>query len=557
MKNLLGVLVLGSVLVIGCGVGQEASEGPGLEAAQSALTVEQCEFFHPDESKITICHETSSTKNPWVIIRINKMGCGGHESHAGDYFDTTEACAADPKKCCQEKGCYPELAPYDGTVECCAPMVPYADVEGLLRCTNPCDFLDWDDGVACTDDVCDRETGLVSHIPNNANCDNGLWCDGAELCDAVAGCVDGSEPCVPDAIDCTVDGCDEAADACTVVANNAACDDGVFCNGEEVCDLAEGCVDGDIPDCSDGIDCTIDSCDAGLDECQSVAPAGYVFNSATGTCDDINECLAVPNPCYQVPPAGTTPTQLTCVNSPGSFSCACVLPDATSSSDKGFDCLGHEWLEYWMGGSDVVYGYDFDDTIIGQAGGDKIYGGTGNDYIIGGQNDDQLFGEEGDDTIIGGDYATQSSGGADTIYGGDGNDWIFANSGGTSRLYGGPGADTFVPATIVVKSNKIVLFQSDFTVGQDRLGSVAGVACNLETNKGSSINGWFRYGDCKSYSECGNTRGCVYYYQTRPPFQPQHENFFTVTYCGGDDNAFMRDVVPTCVQVSAPPVPPV
>ncbi|HJL30470.1 MAG TPA: hypothetical protein RMI62_15440, partial [Polyangiaceae bacterium LLY-WYZ-15_(1-7)] len=46
------------------------------------------------------------------------------------------------------------------------------------------------------------------------------------------------------------------------------CDDGVLCNGLEVC-TAEGCVTLP-PDCDDGDECTEDRCDPGLDECVHV-----------------------------------------------------------------------------------------------------------------------------------------------------------------------------------------------------------------------------------------------------------------------------------------------
>jgi len=71
------------------------------------------------------------------------MGCGGHEEHADDWIDTTDACAASAKYCCQEKGCFPEGSPYDGSVECCEGLVV---VDG--HCATPTD-----PGVCTTVDV--------------------------------------------------------------------------------------------------------------------------------------------------------------------------------------------------------------------------------------------------------------------------------------------------------------------------------------------------------------------------------------------------------------------
>jgi len=64
-----------------------------------------------------------------------------------------------------------------------------------------------DDGVACTVDTCDPETGLCAHTLNDALCDNSDFCAG-EKCDSLAGCVfdhecisDDGNPC-PDPTSC-------------------------------------------------------------------------------------------------------------------------------------------------------------------------------------------------------------------------------------------------------------------------------------------------------------------------------------------------------------------
>jgi len=72
------------------------------------------------------------------------------------------------------------------------------------------------DGIACTVDVCDPETGACVFTPNDAVCNTGLFCTAAR-CDAVEGCVFDHEcinngvpgnPC-PDAATC-----DEGTDTC-------------------------------------------------------------------------------------------------------------------------------------------------------------------------------------------------------------------------------------------------------------------------------------------------------------------------------------------------------
>ena len=62
---------------------------------------------------------------------------------------------------------------------------------------------------------------------------------------------------------------------------SADCDDGVFCNGAEVC-VAWQCQAGVPPDCDDDVACTSDSCDPGLDACLHVPD--------DAACDDANAC---------------------------------------------------------------------------------------------------------------------------------------------------------------------------------------------------------------------------------------------------------------------------
>jgi len=71
-----------------------------------------------------------------------------------------------------------------------------------------------DDGVGCTDDSCDEANDVVVNAPNDGLCDNGLFCDGSETCDAVTDCQAGTAPCDP-----ATETCDEDGDICEPVAN--------------------------------------------------------------------------------------------------------------------------------------------------------------------------------------------------------------------------------------------------------------------------------------------------------------------------------------------------
>ncbi|RME37020.1 MAG: hypothetical protein D6788_10395 [Planctomycetota bacterium] len=63
-----------------------------------------------------------------------------------------------------------------------------------------------DDGIACTVDAC--VNGVCRHDPSDALCDDGLFCNGPETCNALLGCVAGSNPCDDPNL------CVEANDSC-------------------------------------------------------------------------------------------------------------------------------------------------------------------------------------------------------------------------------------------------------------------------------------------------------------------------------------------------------
>src|SRR5688572_29199985 len=93
-----------------------------------------------------------------------------------------------------------------------------------------------DDGVDCTADACDEEAGGVCvSVAQDSNCSNGVFCDGAEVCDALQGCQPGTAVTCDDMQACTVDACDEDLDACGFTPDDDFCSDGVACNGAEVC----------------------------------------------------------------------------------------------------------------------------------------------------------------------------------------------------------------------------------------------------------------------------------------------------------------------------------
>jgi hypothetical protein len=124
---------------------------------------------------------------------------------------------------------------------------------------NDCDGLTDDDDPAC------------SQCTQDSDCDDGAFCNGAETCDSdgvtPGTCQSGTPPCT-DGVDCTVDSCDEATDTCGHTPDDSLCDDGAVCNGAEWCDDQNGCQAGsNAPHgtpCDDQNPCTQgDYCDGG------------------------------------------------------------------------------------------------------------------------------------------------------------------------------------------------------------------------------------------------------------------------------------------------------
>ncbi len=146
------------------------------------------------------------------------------------------------------------------------------------RCVSCLNAMDCDDGIACTIDSC--ENGECDSSPQNSLCSNGVFCDGAELCEPGQGCVSGVEECADafcdevssrcveclshadcdDSVSCTLDTCDEITGSCSTTPQDSLCGNGLFCDGEESCDPQLGCQAGSTP-------CAV--CDEQTDQCEA------------------------------------------------------------------------------------------------------------------------------------------------------------------------------------------------------------------------------------------------------------------------------------------------
>ena len=200
--------------------------------------------------------------------------------------------------------------------ENCDPILgcqPGFDPCGGFFCDEPSDTCgtcvtdaDCDDFITCTVDSCDVATGFCSNLPNDANCDNGLFCDGFETCDALLDCQAAVPVDCDDAVLCTSDACNEETDTCDHIPNDALCDNGFFCDGVEACSTALGCQTGAPISCNDDVACTIDLCDEDVAGCFFIPDDTLCDN--TLFCDGLESCDSTSGCQPGIPPCSATET---------------------------------------------------------------------------------------------------------------------------------------------------------------------------------------------------------------------------------------------------------
>ncbi len=128
----------------------------------------------------------------------------------------------------------------------------------------PVEVIECEDDNPCTDNTCDPALGCV-FVPNEDPCEDGNACTSGDRCV--------NSECQP--------------------GEPVTCDDGVFCNGAETCDPVVGCLEGEPRDCDDHNPCTEDHCDEDLGQCvhvQAESAKEGPMGSPTCSDDDDNDC---------------------------------------------------------------------------------------------------------------------------------------------------------------------------------------------------------------------------------------------------------------------------
>lgn len=163
------------------------------------------------------------------------------------------------------------------------------------RGCNCSEDADCNDHNVCTDEYCDTQTGKCIFTANNNSCDDGIFCNGQDVC-LHGKCVHGGDPCEYgeqcnnvcdeeanncfkaakwDPCDsggyfyygdsCTTDKCDGWGN-CVARFNTDDCKDGNRCTVDDTCG-GGACLPGQTVSCDDGIKCTVDKCDPKTGKC--------------------------------------------------------------------------------------------------------------------------------------------------------------------------------------------------------------------------------------------------------------------------------------------------
>lgn len=137
---------------------------------------------------------------------------------------------------------------------------------------GPCEVdAQCDDGLGCTLDTCDPSLSRCRFVPDDLACQNGLYCDGAEVCDPKLGCVAGTPITCSDQSPCTIDACVEATGSCSHVPRDldGDGDPDVHCGGGDCDDTNPKVSSLGAEVCQNLLD---DDCDGSFDEAECFSP---------------------------------------------------------------------------------------------------------------------------------------------------------------------------------------------------------------------------------------------------------------------------------------------
>ena len=282
-----------------------------------------------------ICNDNNECENPLE----EGADCQGIET-----MECTELEEPPEGKCTVEDGCEDGKCE-KGLVTCDAYCHwDYEDC-GCLECV---DAADCDDEDVCTRDICNDNNECENPLEEGADCQgiDTMECDGLQQCNEDPDCQDGeceTGTVTCDGVDCVWDyegcGCEGDADCdldgvcdpddgenCGNCIEDCPCDDGVWCNGQEIC-LGTVC-SSKAPPCPPPLVCYEDRHECGL--------GGMFCGDGVGACDYPGEnCRNCPQDCGP------------CPDDCGDDHCQAPYEWCTCAEDCGDDACAGQGGSHW------------------------------------------------------------------------------------------------------------------------------------------------------------------------------------------------------------------
>ena len=310
---------------------------PGNKETQCRSASGQCD-------SPALCDGLSSTcpANPFLPIN---SACTGIDKCSDFACNALGICVGTPKSC--DDGIECTLDTCDSNTGSCTHDASKCEcsVANDIKC---------DDGNPCTINDCNLGTKTCTHVPGNKDtqCRSASGqCDSPATCDGLSSTCP-SNPFLPEKSSCT--GTDLCSDfACNAlgicVGTPKSCDDGITCTLDS-CDSSTGscthdaskceCSIANDPKCDDGNPCTIDDCNLASKSCtHNPGNKDTQCRSSTSQCDSPAVCEGLSDTCPSNP---FLPEKSSCTGSDLCSDFACnalgVCVGTPKSCDDGITC---------------------------------------------------------------------------------------------------------------------------------------------------------------------------------------------------------------------------